>query len=132
MCFKIGLMLLLSFLWSFSYAIQTSKYQTESVPLVQFTNNATKDPIILNTQVDDIQQLDPRLKSVIMYAHYESIPVHINYFSSSSQRYATKVLELFKSNMVNSVNLTLVSSNNLIDNNLIKIYLEESNSVKPE
>jgi hypothetical protein len=109
-----------------SYAMSTNKFQTESPELGQNQPHIIKNqPIVLNSQVDDIKELDPRLKSIIIYAHYESIPVQINYYSKQNYRYAAKVMELFKSNKVNSV-INLVISSNLIDQNLIKIYLQES------
>ena len=122
--------LLLSLMPILAFASITNKYQAESSPTVPMQKFAiTKQPIILNTQVDDIQQLDPRIKSVIMYAHIESTPVHIYYFSNDNKRYASKVLELFKSSQVNSVSMSMGLTNNLMDKNLIKIYLEESKNV---
>ncbi|MCC2624358.1 MAG: hypothetical protein K0R14_231 [Burkholderiales bacterium] len=89
----------------------------------------TKQAIILNTQIDDIQQLDPRLKSIIMYVHYKPTPVYIYYFSEDSKRYTMKLLDLFKVNKVNSVFIQGSLSTNLIEHNLIKIYLGESQNV---
>lgn len=89
----------------------------------------TKQAIVLNTQVDDIQQLDPRLKSIIMYAHFKPTPVYIYYFSEDSKRYTMKLLDLFRANKVNSVFAQSMPSTNLMEHNLVKIYLGESQNV---
>lgn len=89
----------------------------------------TIEPVTLNPAIDDIQQLDPRLKTVIMYAHYEQTDVKVVYFTPANKRYADKVVSLFKSNKVNSVSATLQKSSNLMDQNLVKIYMKGTNDV---
>ena len=100
-----------------------------SIP-VKPAPNLTIEPVTLNPAIDDIQQLDPRLKTVIMYAHYEQTDVKVVYFSTSTKRYASKVVALFKSNKVNSVTAAQQKSSNLMDQNLVKIYMKGTNDVE--
>jgi hypothetical protein len=124
------LLLVMSIWCTTVYALADNKLQDKSMNLKSTQNYTfTKQAIVLNTQIDDIQQLDPRLKSIIMYAHYKPTPVYIYYFSEDSKRYTMKLLNLFKANKVNSVFVQSILSTNLIEHNLIKIYLGESQNV---
>jgi hypothetical protein len=128
---KYSLALLVCIFYNFINAASSIKPQNESAPKNQSQKyGQTKQAIILNTQIDDIRQLDPRLKSILMYAHYESSIVHIYYYSTDSRRYAAKLLELFEANKVNAINTEMISSCNLMEKNLIKIYLGEVPNVQ--
>jgi hypothetical protein len=128
---KYNLALLIYVFYNFIHATGNVRLYNENVPKNQLQKyGQTKQAIILNTQIDDIRQLDPRLKSILMYAHYESSIVHIYYYSTDSRRYAAKLLELFEANKVNAINTEMISSCNLMEKNLIKIYLGEVPNVQ--
>ena len=117
--FALILLILIPF---FAAAITTTKYQS-STPI----NNSlqrTIEPIILNPEVDDIQQLDPRIKTIIMYAHYDQMEVRVIFYSQSTQRYANQVVALFKANKVAPVTLVKMTPINLLDQHIVKIYLK--------
>lgn len=132
MRFKALIVLIICICNTFVHAVTNDKFGNESSIAKENNKNyaLTKQAIVLNTQIDDIQQLDPRLKSIIMYAHYEAYPVHIYYYSEDNKRYVTKLLELFKANKVNFVTAEIILSTNLVERNLIKIYLGEMTKSK--
>lgn len=118
--------LFLALFSSYCMADISTKYQS-SAPAVAPYFKPTIKPLVLNPSIDDIQQMDPRIKTIIMYARYKESTVRIVYFNSNNLRYANKVADLFKNNKIKSIFVIKAQATNLLNQNQVNVYLEESN-----
>lgn len=92
------------------------------------TQLLTSDPITLNPVIDEIKASDPRIKSVMEYAKKSGTGVSVIFFNPDNLRYVKKVNELFQTNHIFTDPPQLTNTKNLVDFNLIKIYVIEDKS----
>lgn len=94
------------------------------------TQPLTSDPITLNPDIDEIKASDPRIKSVMDYVKKNGIGVSVVFFNPDNLRYVRKVNELFQANHIFTDPPQLTKTKNLVDFNLVKIYvIEDKNHV---
>jgi hypothetical protein len=115
-----------------AYASITNNYQytlfvtaNESAIKIQ---PVTNDPIVLNPDIDEIKASDPRIKSVIEYVKKDGIGISIIFFNPNNLRYVKKVNELFQANHIFTDLPQLTKTKNLVDFNLVKIYVIKDKS----
>ena len=92
------------------------------------TQPLTSDPITLNPDIDEIKTSDPRIKSVMEYVKKNGIGVSVVFFNPDNLRYVKKVNELFQANHIFTDPPQLTKTKNLVDFNLVKIYVIEDKS----
>lgn len=106
----------------------------ESV-VIPITNNA----IVLNPEIDAIDSKDPRIKAVINYVKSNGMGVTIVFANPENLRYVKKCNQMFAANGVYATEPQLTKNKNIMDFNLVKIYViknpnvvvESSNVQKP-
>ena len=124
----VSIIVLVTIPFSMAFADPTIKNSIESDTHLHVIGlNPTKTAISMNPVIDDIQASDPRLKSVIMYANHELVPVKIYYFSKNNMRYANKVAQLLKNSQVSQVSVIYSLPSNYVDQNIIQIFLGDTN-----
>lgn len=94
----------------------------------------TNDAITLDPDIDEVKTSDPRIKSVMDYAKHNGSGVSIVFFNTNNLRYVKQVKQMFKENNIFTDKPQLGKTNNLLDFNLIKIYVIEGkhNDTKPK
>lgn len=104
---------------------QTVTIEQESVVL-PITNHA----IILNPEIDAISANDPRIKTVIDYAKSnEGLGVTVVFANAENLRYVKKINQMFTANGVFATEPQLTKGKNIMEFNLVKIYVIKNHSV---
>ncbi|MCX8515051.1 MAG: hypothetical protein ORN24_05725 [Burkholderiales bacterium] len=123
--------LILSVYTIIANATMSNSYQynlfknSESTTKIQML---TSDPITLNPDIDEIKPSDPRIKSVMEYVKKNGIGVSVVFFNSENLRYVKKINELFQANYIFTDPPQLTKTKNMVDFNLVKIYVIEDKS----
>lgn len=113
---------------------QTINVDNESI-ILPISNHS----IVLNPKIDAINPNDPRLKTVIDFIKsHNGMGVSIVFSNAENLRYVKKLNQMFATNRIYATDPQLTKSKNIIDFDLVKIYvikypgmlLESSNIVK--
>lgn len=112
---------------SISKTYQYTSYTNTSESTTK-TQLITNDPIVLNPEIDEITASDPRIDSVIEYAKLNGTGVSVMFFNPDNLRYVKKVNEMFQANHIYTDPPQLSKTNNLLEFNLIKIYVIKDKS----
>lgn len=124
----------IAFLTTLSYpalAAVNTNYQYGRVEVgesvvIPITNNA----ITLNPAIDAINARDPRIKTVIDYAKKNGKGVSVVFCNAENLRYVKKLNEMFAANEVFATPPQLTKSKNMMDFNLVKVYVIEDQNKK--
>ena len=103
-------------------AVVSDRFQMDS-SAPKSNIKVTKDPIVFNPKVDDLAQLDPRVKSVITYARLSNLTVYIELYSPDNAYYAKQLKNQFINSKVSVIGPKLIKSVNLVNQGLIRVYL---------
>lgn len=94
--------------------------------IIPITNNA----ITLNPAIDAISPRDPRIKTVIDYAQKNGKGVSVVFCNTENLRYVKKLNEMFTANGVFATPPQLTKSKNMMEFNLVKVYVIENQNKK--
>lgn len=96
--------------------------------IIPISNNA----ITLNPAIDAINPRDPRIKTVIDYAKKNGKGVSVVFCNTENLRYVKKLNEMFAANGVFATPPQLTKSKNMMDFNLVRVYVIENQNKKLE
>jgi hypothetical protein len=94
--------------------------------IIPITNNA----ITLNPAIDAVTPRDPRIKTVIDYAKKNGKGVSVVFCNTENLRYVKKLNEMFTANGVFATPPQLTKSKNMMEFNLVKVYVIENQNKK--
>lgn len=109
-----------------AFAVVNPNYQfgqpaviNEESVVLPITNHA----IVLNPELDAINSNDPRIKAVINYVKTNGMGVTVLFSNPDNLRYVKKVNQMFTTNGVFATEPQLTKSKNIMDFNLVNVYV---------